>query len=133
MLFYTLFSRENLCIFSAAGQLSLDEMRLCHQELATEPEWPEIKTIVTDLRGCYDVDSRFADNHARRRMEHNAFGTRRIIWLTGSSTVLGKLAMAANDIMDSSQEPNIFLNVKEMSRSLGEAGEGIMQCLNELD
>lgn len=133
MLFYSLFPQENLCIFSAAGKLTFEEMRICHQELATEPDWPTIQTIVTDLRGCYDVDITFTDNHQRRRMEHNAFGLRRMYWLTGSSTVLGKLAMAANDIMDSSHEPNVFLNKNEMSRALGKKSAGIMMCLNDLD
>ncbi len=132
MLFYSLFPKENLCIFSAAGELTLDEMRLCHQELATEPDWINIQTILTDLRGCWNVDAHFADAHARRRMEHHAFGQRRMIWLTGSSTVLGRLAMEANDTMPSSNRTRVFQDVDELSRGLGSNDAGIIQCLNGL-
>ena len=133
MLFYSLFPEENRCIFSAAGQLTLDEMRICRQELGTEPQWPNIRTIVTDLRGCWDVDTRFSDDHARRRMEHHAFGQRRMIWLTGSSTVLGTLAMAENNTMGASQDAKVFRDKTEMSRSLGQEDAGIMRCLEELE
>ena len=132
MLFYSLFPEESLCIFSAAGELTLDEMRLCHQELSTEPEWTNIQTILTDLRGCWNVDSHFADDHARRRMQHNAFGPRRMIWLTGSSSVLGKVAMEANGTWDSSNGTRIFKDIAELSRSLGRKDSGIVRCLNDL-
>ncbi len=133
MLFYSLFPEEKLCIFSAAGKLSLDEMRLCHQELATEPDWPCIQTILTDLRGCWDVDIMFTDDHSRRHMQHNAFGSRRMIWLTGSSTVLGQLALSANDSEGSSNAPKVFRDKEEMSFHLGQEDSGIMRCLNGLE
>jgi len=133
MLFYSLFPEEKLCIFSAAGELTLDEMRVCHQELSTEPDWPGIQTIIADLRGCWSVDRHFADDHARRRMEHHAFGQRRMIWLTGSSSVLGKLAMAGNDAFSSTSSPRVFRDKTEMSRCLGEEDAGIVRCLNDLD
>lgn len=133
MLFYTLFPEENLCVFSAAGRLTLDEMRICHQELSTEPAWSAVETIVTDLRGCWDVDTQFSDHHTRRRMQHNAFGRRRMIWLTGSSSVLGKLTMAENDTLGSYSETRIFQNKDEMEYGLGAVGAGILQCLNKLE
>ena len=133
MLFYSLFPEEKLCIFSVAGELSMAEMRLCLQELSTEPDWPGANTVVTDLRGCYSVDVQFTDEFGRYRMERNAFGSRRIFWLTGSSIVMGKLAMAANDRQDSSVKPRVFQNKVEMSSCLGPDGAGIMKCLNELE
>jgi len=133
MLFYSLFPEENLCIFSAAGELTLDEMRICHQELSTEPDWPNIKTIVTDLRGCWDVDMRFVDHHARRRMELHAFGQRRMVWLTGSSIVLGKLTMAENESTNLSNETCIFQDKEEMALGLSLEDAGIMRCLNGLE
>jgi hypothetical protein len=133
MLFYSLFPEEKLCIFSVAGELSLSEMRLCLQELATEPAWPDTTTIVADLRGCYNVDVKFTDEFGRYRMERNAFGNRRLFWLTGSSTVMGKLAMAANEKQNYTIEPRVFQNKLEMGRCLGPEGAGIMKCLDELD
>lgn len=133
MLFYSLFPKEKLCIFSAAGELTLDEMRLCHQELETEPDWACVQTIVADLRGCWNVDSTFADNHARRRMEYNAFGSRRMIWLTGSSNVLGLFTMEANAAAESPGETRVFRDMKEMARSLGPGDANIMQRLNDLE
>ncbi len=133
MLFYSIFPKENLCIFSAAGELTLDEMRICHQELAAESEWPHIETILTDLRGCWNVDSAFADHHARRRMELNAFGTRRMIWLTGSSTVLGRLAMAENESSASRQQTNIFKDKDELRRGLSLQDAAIVSCLDSLE
>ncbi len=66
-------------------------------------------------------------------MEHNAFGQRRMIWLTGSSTVLGKLAMAENDSMDAPARPKVFRDKTEMSRGLGTEGAGILRCLEDLE
>ncbi len=133
LLFYSLFPEKKLCIFSAAGELSRPEMKLCLQELATESAWPNINTIVVDLRGCYGVDQQFSDDFSRYRMEQNAFGSRRLFWLTGSSTVLGHLTMAANSSPESALEPRVFHSIEQLGLCLGSEGTEIMQCLAELD
>ncbi len=133
MLLYSLFPKEKLCIFSVAGRLTLEEMQQRLDELAAEPQWPDVQTIVTDLRGCWDVDVGFMDTDQRQDMEIRSFGNRRMIWLTGSSSVLGKMAMAANEGLSAGVDPRIFRDKTEMARSLGPSGVGIMHCLQSLE
>lgn len=133
MLFYSLFPDEKLCIFSVAGKLTIEEMQQRLDELAAEADWPTVHTIVTDLRGCWDVDAGFMEADQRQAMEIRSFGNRRMIWLTGSSSVLGKMAMAANEGLSAGVDPRIFRDKTEMARCLGPSGAGIMHCLESME
>jgi len=130
MLFYSLFPEEKLCIFSVAGKLTIEEMRNCFKKLNSEPAWPGVQTIVSDLRGCWDVDVFFESEKDLDKMERTAFGNRRLIWLTGSSQVLGKLSMAASQGESTTSHHQIFQTRAEMSRYLGQDGDKILGCLD---
>ena len=94
MLFYSIFPNQKLCIFHVGETLTHAEMLECYEDLMVDSRWHEVDTVLADLRECVDVDVSFVDDSGRVRMENLVFGFRKVIWLTGNSTVLGKLSMA---------------------------------------
>ncbi len=133
MLYYSIFQDQNLCIFHAANLLTRQEMLECYEDLLMDPRWPDIGTVLTDLRDCEDVDVRFGNDTTRHRMESNTFGNRRLIWLTGEKNFLEKMSMAEIEGGTSLVERYQFHDENELERYLGEDGKIIQECLATLD
>ncbi len=66
-------------------------------------------------------------------MESNTFGNRRLIWLTGKTNYLGKMAMAEIEGGSSLVERYQFHDEDELERYLGEDGRKLLECLATLD
>jgi len=132
MLYYSIFQDQNLCIFHAGGELTRQEMLECYEDLIMDPRWPDVDTVLTDLRDCEDVDARFGNDATRQRMEKNAFGNRRLIYLTGHTNFLGKMAMAEIAGGASMVERYQFDHQDDLERYLGEDGLMLQECLATL-
>ena len=132
MLYYSIFPDQNLCIFHAGSELTRQEMLECYEDLVMDPLWPDVDTVLTDLRDCEDVDARFGNDATRRRMEMNAFGNRRLIYLTGQTEFLGKMAMAEIEGGANMVERYQFEHEDELERYLGEDGRMLQDCLATL-
>jgi len=132
MLYYSIFPDQNLCIFHAGNELTRQEMLECYEDLVMDPRWSDVDTVLTDLRDCDDVDARFGNDTTRRRMEMNAFGNRRLIYLTGQTNFLGKMSMAEIEGGSSMLERYQFENEDELERYLGEDGQMLQECLATL-
>jgi hypothetical protein len=132
MLYYSIFSDQNLCIFHAGSELTRQEMLECYEDLMMDPRWPDVDTVLADLRDCEDVDARFGNDATRHRMEKNAFGNRRLIWLTGQTELLGKMTMAEIEGGSSMVERYQFQDEDELERYLGEDGRMLQECLATL-
>ena len=133
MLYYSIFQAHRLCIFHVGEQLTHEEMQECYQDLLVDSRWQEVDTVLTDLRECLEVDVSFVNDAARMRMENTVFGKRKVIWLTGRSNFLGKMAMARAEGGANTAERYQFQNTRDLVRFLGEDGYGIMECLLDFE
>jgi len=132
MLYYSIFQDQNLCIFKVDFDLTRQEMLECYDDLLMDRRWPFVDTVLVDLRECKDVDAQFGDNATRNRMELNTFGNRRLIWLTGQTNFLEKMAMAEIEGGTSTVERYQFRDEFELTDYLGEDGLMIQECLATL-
>ncbi len=132
MLYYSIFQDQDLCIFHAGSELKRQEMLECFDDLMMDPRWPDVDTVLVDVRDCQDVDAKFGNDITRRRMESNAFGNRRLIYLTGQTEFLGKMAMAEIEGGANLMERYQFQNEDQLERFLGEDGRMLQDCLATL-
>jgi len=133
MLFYSIFPSQKLCIFHVGETLTHAEMLECYEDLKVDSRWDGVDTVLADLRDCVDVDVSFVEDSGRVRMENKVFGFRKVIWLTGHSTVLGKLSMAEVSGGQSSLERYQFENSRELERYFGDEGHELLECLLSLE
>lgn len=104
----------------------------CYDDLMMDSRWSDVDTVLVDLRECEDVDAKFGNSATRNRMELNTFGNRRLIWLTGQTSFLGKMAMAEVEGGTSSSERYQFKDEFELTGSLGDDGLIMQECLATL-
>jgi len=132
MLYYSIFQDQNLCILKVDYDLSRREMLECYDDLMMDYRWPDVDTVLVDLRECQDVDAQFGNNATRNRMEMNTFGNRRLVWLTGQTEFLGKMAMAEIEGGTTTVERYQFKDEFELTDYLGEDGQMMQECLSSL-